>query len=503
MAGNRQDGIDRRRFIGGAAAGAAGAAALRPEAAPAARRQRSGPIRRREDVVVVGAGLAGIVAAREIAKAGRSVVVLEARNRVGGRMHNYELAGGGEVDLGAEFIGPTQNHIRELVDELGVGTFPTYIEGESVYYAGGQRTTYSDTGPTGTAPPDPAALADIALSVTQLDELSKEVSVEAPWEAARAVEWDRQSLEGWIRSNSTGTERFLDLVRAATRPIFGAEPRELSLLFTLFYIAASGDERNPGTFERNFNTRGGAQETRIEGGTYGIAAAAARYLGRRVVMRSPVRRIVQNANDVSVHSDRYLIRAKRAVVALPPSLAGRIRYEPGLPPLRDGLTQRMSLGYLIKVQAIYERPFWRDDGLNGMAVSDAGPINVTYDSSPRSGTPGALLGFIGGDQARAFGRLPAAERRQRALESFARYFGNGALNPVDFVEMNWAEEEFTRGSPVGIAPPGLLTTYGPAIRETVERLHWAGTETGTYWVGYMDGAVRSGKRAAAEVLERL
>lgn len=495
--------MDRRHFIAGAAATGAAAAAGTQVGPAQAQQRRRGPIRRREDVVVVGAGISGLVAAREVAMAGHSVAVIEARDRVGGRMHNHPIAGGEVVDLGAEFIGATQNHIRELVDELGIQTFPTYNEGESVYYAGGSRTTYSDTGPTGTAPPDPAVLADLAAVVSQLNEMSLGVPVDAPHEAERAEEYDRQTLEDWIRENSSGSDRFMALARAATRPIFGTEPRELSLLFTLFYIAASGDEEHPGTFERNFNTRDGAQETRIAGGTHAIAVEAAKYLGRRVVLRSPVRRIVQSSRGVEVHSDRYLNRAKQVIVALPPTLAGRILYEPGLPPLRDGLTQRMPQGWLIKVQAIYERPFWRDEGLTGFAVSDTGPVNVAYDSSPESGTPGALLGFVGGDEARRYATRPAAERRQAALESFARYFGDRALQPIDFIEANWADEEFSRGSPVGVAPPGLLTTYGPATREPVERLHWAGTETGTFWAGYMDGAVRAGKRAAAEALERL
>lgn len=493
--------IDRRRFVAGAAVtGVAAATGARPAAA---QRRRRDLIRRREDVVVVGAGIAGLVAAREIARTGHSVAVIEARDRVGGRMHDARIRGGEVVDLGAEFIGPTQNHIKALVDELGIGTFPTYVEGQSVYYRDGERTTYSDTGPTGTAPPDPLILADLATVVTRLNEMSKRVPVTAPYESPSAAEYDRQTLAEWLRENSSNSDRFLDLASAATRPIFGAEPRELSLLFTLFYIAASGDEDTTGTFERNFNTRGGAQMTRIAGGTQSIAIEAAKVLGRRVVLDSPVRMIRHSGRGLEVISDRYVNRAKRVIVALPPTLAGRIRYEPGLPPLRDGLTQRLPQGYLIKVQAVYERPFWRDAGLNGMAVSDQGPVNVTFDSSPESGTPGVLLGFVGGDAARAFGRLPAAERRRAALESLARYVGEQALAPVQFMEANWADEPFSRGSPVGIAPPGLLTTYGPALREPVGRLHFAGTETGTFWVGYMDGAVRSGKRAAREVLDRL
>jgi monoamine oxidase len=500
--------ISRRRFVAGAAATAAAAAAGgATTAADAATRKKKKPARRRirrsQDVVVVGGGLAGLVAAREVARAGRSVAVLEARDRVGGRMFDHAIAGGEVVDLGAEFIGPTQNRIRALVDELGIETFPAFNAGKNVYYAGGRRSLYADSGPTGTAPSDPALLVDLLLAIPQLNALASKVPVDAPWNAPNAGGLDSESLETWLRRNSTGGTRFMDLAKAATRAIFGAEPRELSLLFVAFFIAASGDENTAGTFERNFNTRNGAQQDRIAGGTQQIPERVAQGLGRRVVRRSPVRRIVMTPGYVDVISDRYVNRAKQVIVALPPVLAGRIQYEPALPSLRDGLTQRLPQGHLIKIQAIYERPFWRADGLNGASISDVGPVNVTFDSSPRSGTPGALLGFVGGDEARAFTKVSAEERRRAALAGLARVFGARALDPIDYVETDWAAQQFTRGCPVGIAPPGLLTTYGRALREPVERLHWAGTESSTFWNGYMDGAVRSGERAAREVLEAL
>jgi monoamine oxidase len=287
------------------------------------------------------------------------------------------------------------------------------------------------------------------------------------------------------------------------RPIFGAEPREISLLYALYFIAASGDERTPGTFERNFSTRNGAQQDRIDGGTQQIAARVARQLGRRVVRRAPVRRIVAGTGYVDVVSDRYVNRARRVIVALSPALAGRIQYEPALPALRDGLTQRLPQGRLVKIQAVYERPFWRDDGLNGTSVSDTGPCNVTFDSSPRSGRPGVLLGFVGGDEARAFARLPAQDRKRAALASLARSFGPRALDAIDYLEADWSAESYTRGCPVAVAPPGVLTSYGAALREPVGRIHWAGTETSTYWNGYMDGAIRAGARAAHEALAAL
>jgi monoamine oxidase len=338
--------------------------------------------------------------------------------------------------------------------------------------------------------------------VSQLDQMSTEVPVDAPWEAAKAGSYDNQTLQSWIEQNSV-TPQFRELVPAATRPIFGAEPGELSLLFVLFYIAASGNETNPGTFERNFNTRDGAQMWRFVGGSQLICERMAQRLGKRVILRTPVRRIVQRGKRVVVHSDRATVTAKRVIVAMPPTLCGRIRYEPGMPFDRDQLTQRLPQGTLTKVACVYDRPFWRESGLNGTAVSTKSPVSATFDDSPPDGSPGVVFGFVGGTEARGFAGLSPTDRRQAVIKNFVEFFGQEAANPTDYFETAWSEEQWSRGCPVAIPGPGVLTAYGPALRRPVGRIHWAGTETSTYWNGYMDGAVRSGERAAAEVLDAL
>jgi monoamine oxidase len=431
------------------------------------------------------------------------VIVLEARNRVGGRALNAQIAGGEITERGATFIGPTQDHIAKLASDMGVATFPTYDTGDNVYIRDGNRMTYSDTGPTGTAPPDPVILPDLALVVARLDQMSTEVPVDAPWTASNAHSYDSQTLETWINANSV-TPQFRELVPAATRPIFGAEPRELSLLFTLFYIAASGNEQNAGTFERNFNTRGGAQESRFAGGAQVVTLRMASRLGKkRILLKRPVKRIVQRRHGVDVIAKRLRVHAKRVIVAIPPTLAGRIDYRPDLPAERDQLTQRLPQGTLIKVAAVYNRPFWRDAGLTGTAVSTDGFVNATFDDSPQSGSPGVVFGFVGGDNARQYTGLSPADRRAAVLTQFAQFFGSEANNAIDFIETNWSTERWTRGCPVAIPALGALTAYGPALRKPVGKIHWAGTETSTYWNGYMDGAVRSGERAAAEVLAEI
>jgi len=493
----------RRRLIQTGTAGAvAGALASAGPAEARKKHKKHKPKPRRADVVVVGAGLAGLTAARRIAGAGKSVIVLEARNRVGGRTLNHHLPGGKWSELGATFVGPTQDHIKRLAHDVGVGLFPTFNTGNDLYRAGGSNTTYGNTGPLGSAPPDPLTLADVTAVVERLDMMSTEVPIDRPWAASSADDWDGQTLYSWVKQNSSGSQRFMNLVSIATEPIFGAEARDISLLFTLFYIAASGNEQNPGTFERNFDTTGGAQESRMLGGTQLVSIRVANQLGRRrIYLSSPVHRIVQSRTGVRVESDKFSVHGKRVIVAIPPPLAGRIYYEPLLPQNRDQLTQRMPMGTLIKAEVFYSKPFWRANGLNGQTISDEGPISATFDISPPDGKPGIIMGFIGGDRARRFQAQGARARRKAVLDELVQLFGPQAAKPTKYLEYSWVTQEWTRGCPVSVLGPGTLVDFGAAIRKPVGRIHWAGTETSTYWNGYMDGAVRSGERAAREVLQ--
>ena len=419
---------------------------------------------------MVGAGLAGLTAARALVAKGKSVIVLEARGRVGGRTLNHDLGNGKVTEVGGQWIGPTQSRIAALAKEFGIETFPTFGTGQNVYYARGERSTFSDDSPLGSAPPDPLALADVAATITQIDELARTIPVDAPWTAEKAEEYDGQTLETWLRANSGwgSNAAFRNLAAVAFEAILGSEARDVSFLFALAYTAGAGDEQNPGTFERLFNVRGGAQERRLVGGSQLMSLGLARRLGRRVVLRSPVRRITQSAGGgVRVESDRMAVACHHVIVAVPPVLAGRIAYEPGLPPIRTGLMQRMPMASMMKVEAVYERPFWRADGLNGQAVTDTGPPTAIFDNSPPDGAPGVLVGFVAGDQLRTWGPRSPADRRGAVLDVFAKCFGDQARKPADYFELDWTTEQWTGGGPVGVAAPGTLLRYGRALREPV------------------------------------
>ena len=491
-AGNRGEGLTRRGLIGaGAAGGAAIAAGRLPEPAKAAPRK--------VDAIVVGAGLSGLAAADALRKAGRSYVVLEARDRVGGRTQNRSLGGGDVVEIGGQWVGPTQDRILGLISTLGLETFPTYIKGENLYYRSANPGALRLQRYSGTIPPaSPVALGEVQLTITQLDSMAAEVPPDAPWNAPKAAEWDGQTFETWKNEN-TASDEARDLVDLAIQAVFAAEPRDLSLLHVLFYIAAAG------SFSRLIDTAGGAQESRVKGGSQLIAERLAKRLAPNVVLRAPVRSVRHGKGKVEVRAGGATYEAKRAIVAIPPTLAARIRYSPGLPGRRDQLTQRVPMGSVVKCMAVYDEPFWRANGLSGMVTSDTGPVKLTFDNSPPGKNPrGVLLGFVEGQEARELTSASKGERKDAVLSSFERYFGSEARTGVTrYLDKSWAEDVWTRGCYVGLYPPGTLVGYREAIREPVGRLHWAGTETATVWNGYMDGAIESGRRAADEVLGAL
>ena len=476
-------GISRREaLIGAAGATAAGLAASSPAAARTATRSRS------VDVVVIGAGLAGLTAATELVHAGHSVALLEARDRVGGRTLNHSLGAGHVVEVGGQWVGPGQDRILARARTVGVTTFKTYVKGDLVLRYQGATSRFN-----GLIPPLPEPDAsDFNQLLGKIASLTGTVPTDKPWTAPGAAALDGQTLETWMLTNSS-TEGARFVFTLAVRAVFAAEPRDISLLHALFYLHAG-----QGIIYLT-STAGGSQDARFVGGSQLVSIRLGQRLGARVVLNAPVRKIAQTGRGVTVTSDAGEWHAKRVVCAIPPTLAGRIDYDPILPAARDQLTQRIPQGSVIKFEAVYPTPFWRDQGLSGSAYCDQGPVGFTFDNSPPGGRPGVLLGFVAGSDARRLTGQSAAARRSAVLGSFEALFGAAAGRPRSLIEHNWSDEEYTRGCYGAYLPPGVWSDYGYALRAPVGRIHWAGTETAEVFPGYMDGAVRSGERAAVEV----
>lgn len=437
------------------------------------------------NVVVVGAGFAGLSAARELTRAGLSVVVLEARDRVGGRVYTKTLEGGPWVDLGGQWAGPTQNHLLALIAEHKLPTFGTWTKGDNLLHLNGKARRYRGTIPR----LDLFSLLNIGYAQFRLDRMAKQVPLDAPWKARRAAEWDRITLADWLNANLK-TKSARVLLDAGLESVFAAGAHEFSLLHALFYIHSGKD------IDMLLGSDNGAQATRVDGGMMSVAEKHA--TGLDVRLSSPVRRI-DHEGGVTVHYDGGTVRASRAIVAVPPKLVAQIDFQPALTGRRAELVRNMPMGAVIKCTAIYDRPFWRDEGLSGMSVSDRGPIHVVFDNSPPGAEVGVLMGFCEADNARKLGKLSEAERRDAAIACFVRTHGERAKNVLRYADHVWEDDPWSGGCYGAFMPPGIWTSLGPAIREPIGRVHFAGTETATEWAGYIDGAISSGKRAAREI----
>ena len=444
------------------------------------------------DVCVVGAGYAGLTAAWRLCQGARSVVVLEARDRVGGRIWTQHLFDGSPVDRGGAWLAPKHDAIFALAREVGASTYKTWVKGSHLLIDGDRTRRY-----TGLIPKiSPLAVVTIALAQARLDRMAKKVPLETPWTAKRAAEWDTRSVAWWIERSGIRSGIGRDLFEMAVRGLFTGDLNDTSFLHLLFLVRAHG------SINTLFSIEGGSQENMVEGGAGSIAQRVADDLGDAVRLRAPVRSIAQRDDHVVVEAGDITVSARHAVVTVPPALALGIAFDPVLPDDRLTLYRNAVAGPESKTLVVYDVPFWRADGFSGQTSEPGSACEVTLDASPASGTPGVIASFAFGRVAERFDALEPTDRRRAVLDALTRRLGPRAASPAEFIETAWWSEEWTRGCSMAHLPPGILTRYGRLLREPFGRVHWAGTEASTMSHGAIDGAVRSGERAAAEILDR-
>ncbi len=438
------------------------------------------------DAIVIGAGLSGLVCARELQAGGATVRLLEARDRVGGRTFSRPVAG--EVaDLGGEWLAPSQRRVLALARELGVATAPQYRTGTALLGAASRRGLGVWSG------------LELLARIRQLERMSRRVPAQAPLEARQAAAWDASTVAGWLdRVRSRRARAMLEVV---TQLKFAADPEELSLLFFLHYLRTSG-----GLVDRH-RFGSGAQEERLVGGADQLAIRLAERIAGRagasagaIALDEPVRAIVQDDAGVTVHSARGVHRARFAVLALAPQLCAEIEVTPEPAPARLRLERGARAGAVIKCVVAYRQPFWRRAGFSGEAYNLAGEVRAVVDGCV--GERPALIAFVVAAAARRLAARSPDQRRAAVLAELVDLFGGEAAEPIDYVDVDWAEERWSRGA-LAVFGPGLLGGSAPALRAPTGRLHYAGTETATSWPSHLEGAVEAGARAATEVRSRL
>ncbi len=440
------------------------------------------------DVVVIGAGLAGLTAARDLMLAGRnSFVVLEANDRVGGRTLNHKLAGGHYSEAGGQWVGPGQTAIYDLCRELDIGMHPTYLKGKSVYRAADGSMYAEDAGGSFSVGPE------LEKVIHKLNELAAEVPSSAPWTAPNAAELDAISLAEFVEPYGLSTLDTLsfDLGMRLTDTIHS---QEVSLLYALSRINYAG------SYEQLEGFTGGAQEQRIENGSQYISEVLAEGIGDRLRLSTPVRKVTDWDSDVvSVHTDNGVFRARQVILAISPALCNKVAFEPPLPAKRQELQQTWpAFAPGRKTCHVYSRPFWREAGFNGWLFDIGGELVWAYDNSPEDGSVGVINAFI----------YPAMSSDPTVLAPqlagmYAEAFGKAALDYTEFHDQDWGEEPWCMSCVSPMAPGFLTSGLMDALRSPIGGLVWSGTETAQIWQTYMDGAVRSGHRAALEALSGL
>lgn len=441
-------------------------------------------------VAIIGGGFSGIAAAKKLHEAGVSFLVLEARERLGGRVYTKCFDRDYYLDLGGQWIGPTQDRMYELCHELGVSYFGTYNQGKNILDLGEKLKTYRGTIPK----LDFFSLLSLDWLIRKIEKLARQIDPKAPWNHPKAKEWDSQHLDEFLLKHSK-TKACYNVIRVGCETIFACDPDQLSLLHALFYI------RSGTSLDCLIHVKGGAQQDRIKGGMQTLVEAMAKPFLNQIRFQSPVKAITHSLSGVTIEGNYFSVHAEKVILAVPPPLLAQISFSPVLPSQKLQLLHNYPMGRVAKCFMIYEKPFWRELGFSGQSVADdKTPFQTLYDCSPADSSKGILMGFVVGSRAEQFFSIEKTERKEKMESVLFRYFGEKAKESIEYQEFSMADEAWSRGCYAALMQPHAWTEFQDAYRSSIPPLYFAGTEAATKWHGYIEGAVLAGESAASEIL---
>lgn len=443
------------------------------------------------DAVIIGAGFSGIAAGRLLHHAGKRFMILEARERLGGRVYTKHFQDGLYLDLGGQWIGPTQDRMYQLVREYGLKTYTTHDSGRHQIDLGGKRKYYKGLIPRAGLP----SVLSLGFVINKLEKLAKSIPLNNPAKHPKAHQYDRITLEEFVKKN-TFTRHSRSIITAGLETVFACKTGEISLLHALFYI------RSGTSLDCLISVKNGAQQDRIVGGMQSLAEKMTEPFNDCIRFNSPVQSVRQNGASATVSGDGFSVSAKKVIVTTPPHLTAEIDFEKGLPDDKSDSFNKIPMGLVAKCFGVYNRPFWREKGFSGLVISDERtPFQAVFDASPVDASYGILLGFCIAGRHEEFFSYPEIERKRRTLRYFSLCFGEEALNPVLYTDHSMKDEPWSGGCYAGLYTPGLWTRHGSILARPEGNIHFAGTETSEIWYGYIEGAVRAGERSAREIID--